>query len=73
VVVEVKDSGVGLDAESMDRLFEAFYTTKADGLGMGLAVCQKIIQSHGGQLWATPNVPHGAVFHFRLPGRDEHA
>jgi two-component system sensor kinase FixL len=67
VVVTIRDSGVGLEATALDRLFEAFYTTKPHGMGIGLAVSRKIIQAHGGLLWATPNVPHGAVFQFRLP------
>jgi PAS domain S-box-containing protein len=72
-LVTVRDSGVGLDATAPDRLFEAFYTTKAHGMGIGLSVSRKIIQSHGGQLWATPSVPQGAVFQFRLPAAAEEA
>ena len=67
VVVTVRDSGTGLDASMMDRLFEAFYTTKDHGMGIGLAVSRTIIQAHGGRLWATPNQPQGAMFHFTLP------
>jgi two-component system, LuxR family, sensor kinase FixL len=67
VLVTVRDSGSGLDPTSLDRLFEAFYTTKADGMGMGLAISRTIVEAHGGRLWAMPNVPHGAVFRFRLP------
>ena len=66
VLVTVSDSGPGLPANP-EQLFEAFYTTKASGLGMGLAICRSIIQNHGGRLWATPNEPHGAVFHIMLP------
>jgi PAS domain S-box-containing protein len=72
VLVSVRDSGPGLAPPSVDRLFEAFYTTKPDGLGMGLAICRSIIEAHGGRLWATANEPRGAVFQFMLPiERDE--
>ena len=67
VLVTVRDFGPGLDPRSVDRLFEAFYTTKPSGLGMGLAICRSIIQAHGGRLWATGNEPRGAVFQFTLP------
>jgi PAS domain S-box-containing protein len=67
VLVSVRDSGPGLDPQSEDRLFEAFYTTKPDGLGMGLAICRSIIEAHRGRLWATANEPRGAVFQFTLP------
>jgi signal transduction histidine kinase len=70
-LVEVRDSGVGLEGIALDRLFDAFYTTKPDGMGIGLAVSRTIIESHGGRLWASPNVPKGAVFQFRLPTNDE--
>lgn len=72
VVVGVRDSGPGLDPQSMDRLFEAFYTTKSSGMGMGLAICRSIVEANGGRLWATANEPRGAVFQFTLPPeRDE--
>lgn len=67
VLVAVGDCGPGLDPQSVDRLFEAFYTTKPDGLGMGLRICRSIIVAHGGRLWATANQPRGAVFQFTLP------
>jgi signal transduction histidine kinase len=67
VLVSVRDLGPGLDPPNVDRLFEAFYTTKPDGLGMGLAICRSIIEAHGGRLWATANEPRGAVFQFTLP------
>jgi len=66
-LVEVQDSGAGLEGLALDRLFDAFYTTKPDGVGIGLAVSRTIIESHGGQLRALPNVPKGAVFQFQLP------
>ena len=67
VVVVVRDSGPGLDSKSHERLFEPFYTTKPQGMGMGLAICRSLIEAHGGRLWATTNAPHGAVFQFTLP------
>jgi len=66
-LVTVRDSGVGLDTAAIDRLFEAFYTTKPHGMGIGLAVSRTIIRAHGGRLWATLNEPQGAVFQFTLP------
>ena len=71
VLVEVRDSGPGFDVSASDRIFEAFYTTKADGMGMGLAISRTIIRAHGGQLWAAPNIPRGARFSFMLPAEDK--
>jgi PAS domain S-box-containing protein len=65
--VTVQDSGPGLNPEHLDTVFEAFYTTKPNGLGMGLPICRSIVESHGGRLWATPNSPSGTVFQFTLP------
>jgi C4-dicarboxylate-specific signal transduction histidine kinase len=67
VFVSVTDYGVGISAENADRLFNAFFTTKSSGMGMGLSICRSIIEAHGGRLWATPNVPFGATFQFTLP------
>jgi PAS domain S-box-containing protein len=67
VVVEVQDTGPGLDPEQFDRLFQSFYTTKPDGIGMGLAISRSIAEAHGGRLSAAPNNPRGAVFRFTLP------
>jgi predicted ATPase/signal transduction histidine kinase len=67
VVVAVADVGVGLPTGKMERLFEAFFTTKPNGLGVGLAICRSIIEAHGGQLRASANVPHGAIFQFTVP------
>jgi PAS domain S-box-containing protein len=67
VAVEVRDSGPGVDPGQVDRLFEAFYTSKADGIGMGLSISRAIIESHGGRLWVTPNLPCGAAFRIWLP------
>jgi signal transduction histidine kinase len=63
----VEDSGPGIEPENIDRVFKAFYTTKPDGIGMGLSICRSIVEAHGGRLWATANVPHGATFQFTLP------
>jgi C4-dicarboxylate-specific signal transduction histidine kinase len=67
VSVEVRDSGPGFAPADLDRVFEAFYTTKSDGLGLGLSICRSIIEAHNGRLWASPNVPRGASFQFVLP------
>jgi PAS domain S-box-containing protein len=67
VCVAVRDSGPGLDPVKLDRLFEAFYTTKPGGLGMGLSICRSIIEAHGGRLWAEANEPRGAIFQFTVP------
>jgi signal transduction histidine kinase len=67
VLVLVADSGPGLHLNNLDNLFDAFYTTKPQGLGMGLAISRSIVQAHGGRLWATANVPNGALFQFTLP------
>ena len=65
--VEVQDTGTGLDLKKIDRLFQSFYTTKPEGIGMGLAISRSIVEAHGGRLTAAPNQPHGAVFRFILP------
>jgi C4-dicarboxylate-specific signal transduction histidine kinase len=66
VLVAVRDSGTGLGLEA-DRVFTPFFTTKANGMGMGLSISRSLIEAHGGRLWATPNSPHGAVFSLALP------
>lgn len=71
VLVSVRDTGTGFAPENFDRLFNAFYTTKRGGLGMGLAISRSIIEAHGGRIWATPNLPHGAVLQFVLPRSTE--
>jgi signal transduction histidine kinase len=63
----VSDSGSGLPQTDPERIFEAFYTTKSSGLGMGLSICRSIVEAHGGRLWARPNQPRGAVFCMMLP------
>lgn len=67
VLVAVRDSGPGLSEDATERVFEAFYTTKSSGLGMGLSICRSIVEHHGGRLWATANVPKGAAFQFTIP------
>jgi C4-dicarboxylate-specific signal transduction histidine kinase len=73
VRVTVRDSGTGLDPQDLEKVFDAFHTTKPNGMGMGLAISRSIIQAHGGRLWAMPNAPRGAAFHFTLPIRRETA
>jgi PAS domain S-box-containing protein len=72
VLVSVTDCGVGISAENADRLFNAFFTTKSSGMGMGLSICRSIMEAHGGRLWATANIPHGAMFQFTLPVNADH-
>jgi len=67
VQVTIEDSGSGIDPKVMNQIFRSFFTTKGDGMGMGLSICRSIIESHGGRLWATPGHPRGAVFQFTLP------
>jgi len=67
ILVAVQDSGPGLDAQSSHHLFDAFYSTKPCGLGVGLCICRAIIEAHGGRLWANLSEPHGATFQFTLP------
>ena len=73
VSVAVQDSGPGLDPESVERLFDAFYSTKTEGMGMGLAICRWIIDAHGGRIYATANAPRGAAFRFTAPSRSDAA
>ena len=69
LLVCVRDTGVGLPPHQADKVFDAFFTTKLDGTGMGLSISRSIIESHGGRLWATDNCPRGASFHFILPAK----
>ena len=67
--IGVQDTGPGLSPETLSRLFEPFYTTKPNGMGMGLAICRSIVEAHGGHLRATACEPHGALFQFTIPAR----
>jgi signal transduction histidine kinase len=67
VRVSVKDAGVGLDSQSLHKIFDAFYSTKSAGMGIGLSVSRSIIERHNGRLWAEPNDPHGTTFQFSVP------
>jgi signal transduction histidine kinase len=67
VMIAIADTGTGIDAQHIDQIFNPLFTTKADGLGMGLSICRAIIESHEGRLWVTPNTPSGSVFQFTLP------
>jgi signal transduction histidine kinase len=67
LLISVTDTGVGLPADNVDKIFDAFFTTKVQGTGLGLAITRSIIASHGGRIWATPNSGRGATFHFTLP------
>jgi signal transduction histidine kinase len=69
VLFSVSDTGVGLPMEKIDQIFSAFFTTKPQGSGMGLAISRSIVESHGGRLWATANDGRGATFYFSLPIR----
>jgi signal transduction histidine kinase len=71
VRLSVQDAGVGLEPDAINRLFESFYTTKSDGMGMGLSVSRSIIENHQGRLWATPNHGPGATFSFSIPSEPE--
>jgi signal transduction histidine kinase len=67
LLISVSDSGIGFSGDESERLFEAFFTTKPQGTGMGLSISRRIIASHGGRLWASPNAGRGATFQFVLP------
>ena len=73
VKVSVSDTGPGIDSEIRDRLFQAFATTKEDGMGLGLSICRTIIEAHGGKIWADAVVSGGTAFHFCVPlAGDDH-
>ncbi len=68
VIIAVEDSGPGIEAKDLDRIFDAFFTTKSQGMGMGLSICRSIVESHRGRVWATGRRPHGSIFYVTLPG-----
>jgi len=67
VLIKVEDSGTGIDANNMGRIFDAYFTTKPDGMGLGLRLCHSIVEAHGGRLWASAAIPHGSIFNVVLP------
>ncbi len=67
-IIAVEDSGPGIDPKDLNRIFDAFFTTKSQGMGMGLSICRSIVESHGGRLWASTRRPHGSTFYLTLPG-----
>ena len=69
IIVAVQDSGKGIDRENIERVFERFFTTKTQGMGMGLTICRSIIESHNGRLWAEAGLGQGSVFWISLPAR----
>jgi PAS domain S-box-containing protein len=70
VLIKLKDSGTGIDPNDMGRIFDAFFSTKSSGMGMGLAICRSIVEAHGGRLWASAATPYGSIFHVALPRAD---
>jgi signal transduction histidine kinase len=71
VLIAVEDTGAGLDPTKMDRIFDAFFTTKPGGIGIGLSICRSIVEGHCGRLWASPTLPYGSVFRFTLPANPD--
>jgi len=67
ILIAVADTGTGLDPAKVDYIFDAFFTTKPEGMGMGLSICRSIVEAHGGRLWASPNSPRGSIFQFTVP------
>jgi C4-dicarboxylate-specific signal transduction histidine kinase len=70
VLIKVEDSGTGIDANDMGRIFDAYFTTKPDGMGLGLPLCRSIVEAHGGRLWASVATPHGSIFNVLLPSTE---
>ncbi len=67
MLLQVSDTGAGIEPDETEHIFDAFFTTKATGTGLGLPLCRTIVEDHGGRLWASQGEPHGAIFHLRLP------
>ena len=72
ILISIKDSGTGIDKEIHDRIFDPLFTTKPSGMGMGLSICRRIVEAHGGRLWASSAAPHGTDFHFTIPSTTSH-
>jgi signal transduction histidine kinase len=68
IEVTIRDSGTGIEEAIRHRIFDPLFTTKSAGMGMGLSICRRIIEAHGGRLWASPGMPHGTEFRFTIPG-----
>jgi signal transduction histidine kinase len=66
-MLSFEDSGTGIDSKNLEHIFDPFFTTKPQGMGMGLAICQSIVEAHGGNLAVSPGIPHGTVFQIALP------
>jgi signal transduction histidine kinase len=73
ILVSIEDSGAGLEAGLSDRIFDPLFTTKPNGMGMGLAICKSIVEGHGGRIWTLPGSPNGTVFQFTVPTVDGRA
>jgi signal transduction histidine kinase len=73
ILVSIEDSGTGLEEGLSDRIFDPLFTTKPNGMGMGLAICKSIVEGHGGRIWAVPGSPNGTVFQFTVPTLDGRA
>ncbi len=73
VLVAVEDTGTGVDPAHIERIFDPLFTSKADGTGLGLSICRSIVETHGGRLWAAPNLPHGTTFSFVIPAHGRQA
>ena len=69
IMISLEDTGTGIESKDLERIFDAFFTTKPNGMGMGLAICRSIVEAHGGSLTASPGLPHGSVFQIALPCR----
>jgi signal transduction histidine kinase len=67
ILVTIEDSGTGVDLGQTNRIFDPYFTTKREGMGLGLSICRSIVEWHGGRIWAAPNLPHGSVFSFTIP------
>ena len=67
--VSIEDSGTGIERTNLDEIFKPLFTTKARGMGMGLSICKSIVENHDGQIWVSPGMNRGSIFHFELPAK----